>query len=486
MSQLKTLFKRPFHRIPSNESRMPSPPNRPITLAVIGCGERGNTYASYCLSNPTDAQIVAIAEPRPNTRANFAKRYSVDHSLVFEDWKDLLAASNETLTTVGTRLADAVVVAVQDHMHCEVVLAFADQGYHILCEKPLATSVEDCVRIKDEVEKKGIIFGLGHVLRYSPYTQQLVEVIRSGELGELINITHMEPVGYWHFAHSYVRGNWSNESKSSFSLMTKCCHDIDLLCHWLYPATPTKVSSFGSLKHFRKESKPKEAGNSTKCLECPLQDTCPYSARRGKLAICYNIDRPYGYHLPHNGEPDIENITDALKTGPYGKCVYESENDVCDHQVVNFEFSNGSTCSFTLMAFTTLFGERQTRMHFTNGDIVGNMVSFKATNWTKSDGTIGGLRNGSGSKTYMPKATTLDPHGGGDHALAKAFVRAVREGKQEILGTDIQDVLNSHIAVFAAEESRKTGKVIHVHDFEREARERMKQAEPAVQIETEA
>jgi hypothetical protein len=61
------------------------------------------------------------------------------------------------------------------------------------------------------------------VLRYSPYSKALTEVVRSGQLGDLINAVHIEPVGYFHFAHSYVRGNWSKESESSFSLMTKSC-----------------------------------------------------------------------------------------------------------------------------------------------------------------------------------------------------------------------------------------------------------------------
>lgn len=105
---------------------------------------------------------MAIAEPRPTTRRNFAAQFGVDYSLVFDDWTSLLAASAETISTVGRRLADGIIIAVQDQMHCEVVLAFAEQGYHMLCEKPLATSVEDCIMMKDKVEEKGIIFALGH------------------------------------------------------------------------------------------------------------------------------------------------------------------------------------------------------------------------------------------------------------------------------------------------------------------------------------
>lgn len=165
----------------------------------------------------------------------------MDKTLVFETWQDLHAASAETINTIGKRLADAVLIAVQDHMHLEVALAFAEQGYHILCEKPMATSLDDCIKMEAAIKKAGTIFGMGHgepcysvwyiykltqqktVMRYSPYSREITDIVRSHALGDLVNLVQVEPVGYYHFAHSYVRGNWGSEKKSSFALMTKCC-----------------------------------------------------------------------------------------------------------------------------------------------------------------------------------------------------------------------------------------------------------------------
>jgi hypothetical protein len=207
----------------------------------------------YSLLEPSKCKVVAIAEPRLQTRELFLDRFEdVEDNLVFETWEQFHKASAEAIETTGKRLADALVIAVQDQMHLETVVAFAAQGYDILCEKPMATSIEHCLEIEDAVKKANIIFGMGHgmcralskaafllpplsmlrfqhlvlVLRYSSYARELTTLVRSGKLGQLINIQHIEPVGHWHFAHSYVRGNWAKESECCFSLMTKSCQYV--------------------------------------------------------------------------------------------------------------------------------------------------------------------------------------------------------------------------------------------------------------------
>ncbi|PPQ65227.1 hypothetical protein CVT26_000204 [Gymnopilus dilepis] len=461
INNTKSLWRRSI-RLKDNQQpdlTKPGSSELPVTLAVIGCGQRGKAYTRYALRAPERCKVVAIAEPRPKTRQHFADLHKVDRTLVFDTWEDLLAASAETISTIGKRLADAVLIAVQDHMHAQVAVAFAAQGYHILCEKPMATSVQDCIKITNAVNDSGRIFGMGHVMRYSPYSREITEIIRSGALGELINVVQVEPVGYYHFAHSYVRGNWSKEKSSSFSLMTKCCHDIDLICNWFYPAVPVKVSSFGSLKHFRKSAKPKAAGSATRCLECAHEKDCPYSAKKIYLDPVAQGDLEWPAETIVDGLPDIENITEALQKGPYGLCVYESTNDVCDNQVVNIEFSNGTTASFTMIAFTEAICDRQTRLHFSHGEIIGDMRTFTVSDFRKRT-----------TKVHRPK-NEGGGHGGGDLGLIRSFVDAVSTGQQNLLGTNASEVLKSHLTVFAAEKSRRTGSVVDCIAFEQEARE---------------
>ncbi len=160
-----------------------------------------------------------------------------------------------------------------------------------------------------------------------------------------------------------------------------------------------------------------------------------------------------------DGLPDIENITHALRAGPYGRCVYESDNDVVDNQVVSLEFASGATASFTMIAHTLPVCARQTRLHFSHGELVGDMATFTTTNF----------RTGVTLRHEPPPDG--GGHGGGDLGLISAFVDAVRSGNQSLLGTDVSDVLRSHLTVFAAEEARRKGIVVDCKEFEKKAKD---------------
>jgi len=206
-------------------------------------------------------------------------------------------------------------------------------------------------------------------MRYTPYSRKIKELVSGGAIGRLVCIQHLEPIGYWHFAHSYVRGNWRTEGTSSFSLMTKSCHDVDWI-RWMMNAPCRKISSFGNLTYFTKENRPAGA-NSERCLDCEVESSCPYSAKRIYLenGIKKNI-HTWPVSILHE-EPTIENITDALRTGPYGLCAFGATgNDVVDHQVVNMEFEGGSTASFTMVAYTE---SCERKFVFARRDCLGRM-----------------------------------------------------------------------------------------------------------------
>ena len=166
---------------------------KPVTLLIIGAGSRGMGYARYAAQHPNLAQIVGVAEPREHYRSLMATTYGIPANQIFGDWRE--AAERE-------RMADAVIIATQDVMHVEPAEAFLQKGYHTLLEKPMAPNADDCRRIFRAATALNGIFAVAHVLRYTPYTQRVKALIESGAIGEIVTIQHLEPVGYWHFAHS--------------------------------------------------------------------------------------------------------------------------------------------------------------------------------------------------------------------------------------------------------------------------------------------
>lgn len=318
----------------------------------------------------------------------------------------------------------------------------------------MAVTEEDCEKIAVACEAHGTICAVCHVLRYNFANMKVRELIEAGTLGEVLTINHTEPVGYYHFAHSFVRGNWRNEAESTNSLLAKCCHDVDLIASWMGRDRCVRVGSFGSLQHFRREKKPAEAQAAKRCLECPVKDTCAYSATR------LYLDRRqsnWASHLVDGVDTalDIENLTEALRTGPYGRCAYECDNDVCDHQVVNFEFSSGATAVLTMIATTERLCERETKVYGSAGEVS-----------TSDPRLVRHVDFASGRVSeYRPEADegkNYGGHGGADGLLIEAFLGAIRAGDKGLVLTGPQESLASHRLAFAADRARRLRQVVEL------------------------
>jgi predicted dehydrogenase len=413
---------------------------KPVELLIVGAGSRGSTYAGYAIDHPEYARVVGVAEPRSFHRQQMAERHVISPENVVEDWRLFLQRP---------KCADAVVIALQDALHAEATIAFAQKGYDILLEKPMAPDPESCQRIIEAVLANNIIFAVCHVLRYTNYTQRMKNLVSSGVIGDILSIQHLEPVGHWHYAHSYVRGNWRNEAESSFMLLAKSCHDIDWL-RYIMGRRCVQVSSFGSLKHFRKAEKPVQAGEATRCLDCAYEPDCPYSAKRLYLG-CLEQKR-FGWPLNViTTDMTHEGVTEALRNGPYGRCVYECDNDVVDHQVVNLLYDNGATASFTMIA-TSEMRDRETIIFGTRGELRGNGHKIVHYDFL------------SGQTAEIPIERPLEGmgHGGGDYGVMRNFVSAVAQRDPGLIITGPQESLESHLTVFAAERARREGCVVQV------------------------
>ncbi|PBP23602.1 oxidoreductase family protein [Diplocarpon rosae] len=508
--------------------RLPAPPRPAMSLnpprfLIIGAGSRGTAYAR-ATGESTNGIIVAVAEPIAYKRKLLGEAYiwgkaGPSEGQEFEDWKHFLAWEQQRRVKAARgeeavpEAIDGAFICVLDEMHKEVIMGLAPLGLHIMCEKPLATSLDDCVSIykallpalPDTTPSK--IFSIGHVLRYSPHNMLLRKLLWEDRvIGEIMSVNHTEPVGWWHFAHSYVRGNWRKESTTAPSLLTKSCHDIDILL-WLLcspppgsanPAhVPTHVSSLGGRQYFKKSRKPKAAGDATNCLSCPAEQSCKYSAKniyleKGLRGLgSGNTSWPVNIVLPEiedcissagiaAGEAALtaklaEDYTsdtpesEVAATNWFGRCVYEADNDVNDDQVVTMQWEDdplptagdsenalvgrgAKTAVFHMVAHTKKQCDRYSHFYGSDGEIYADSETITVQDFN------------TGTTNIFKPHLAGGGHGGGDDGLARQFILAVdavknhgtgvEEAQSVHVGCSLEEVIMSHAMVFAAEQAR--------------------------------
>lgn len=408
--------------------------DRVIRAIMLGAGNRGlGTYGVYALKHPGDIKFIAIADPDEERRSYFAKEHKIESHLMYETAEQVLKEP---------KFADAVFVCTQDRQHTESVLKALRLGYHVFLEKPMAIKPKDVFRIQKQQALYHRKVVVAHVLRYAPFFVTLKKILSEKHIGDIMTVDHVENVGYYHQAHSYVRGNWKNSDTSSPMILAKSCHDMDILC-FLLDQKPTYVSSFGELSHFKKESM---EGVPDFCLDgCSHQDSCLYYAPKVYLNAADWMKFPVSNDLSDQA------IMNELKKGPYGRCVYRSKNNVVDHQTVSIQFEKGTIVNFMM---TTFSNEIKRTIHImgTKGEIWGDM----------NDPII---RVKPFEKPEMNVVVDLQEggHGGGDDAVMKRFINALKYDWDTKEDLDI--AVTGHLLALAAEEARLDKKVIDFNQY---------------------
>lgn len=401
-----------------------------VTFAIMGMGNRGTAYAAKQLKFPEEMEVVAMADNRRERLDSANKYLHLPEDRLFDSAESLLAVP---------KLADIMVVATQDAQHREHALRAMELGYDLLLEKPISNKLADIVEIAAAAKRLGRRVIVCHVLRYTPFYRKVKALLDDHAIGEICSIEAAEHVGYYHYAHSFVRGNWHNEAASSPMILAKCCHDMDILC-WLAGKDCKKLSSFGSLRYFKVENCPE--GAAERCADCTLD--CPFHAQR------FYLSRIPGW--PSNvlqPEPTDENILQTLDVTDYGKCVFKMDNDVVDHQSVSMLLEDQVTVTFQMMGFTN----RQTRMlriFGTEGELWGDFEKrvIYVQRFNKELQTID-LNSAEGD---------FSGHGGGDAGLIYDMIRLYRGDEFDTTSvTFLENSVQSHYMAFAAEYSRLHG-----------------------------
>lgn len=405
---------------------------KPVSIVAIGAGNRTNKYLEYVKRNPDKVKLVGVVELNDIRRRSIATRFGLSDEQCFTDYHDFFR---------HPALADAVMICTPENMHFEPAMLAIEAGYHILLEKPIAQTLEECVAIGEAAKKRGVLVAVCHVLRHHPYFMKIKELVDSGELGSIISINHRSAVGVDRSTHGFVRGMWRKEAKTNPMLISKCCHDIDFLL-WLTKTRCRKLTSFGSLRWFKRSNAP--AGSAERCVDCKIEPRCPFSAidlyrvRRDWIA---NFDVPEGKTID-----DV--IEEQLHQGLYGRCVYCCDNDVVDHQIVSMEMESEVTINFSMDVFT-LKDNRETHICLTEGEIDGDETTLRVKRF-----------RGAVEEVYDFSDIVGTPfHAGADLNLIADFVDALLEGRGG-LATSIERSVESHRICYEAERSRREGQTV--------------------------
>lgn len=407
--------------------------NKIITVSILGTGHRGaDAYGKLMAALPNKYKIASLCDFDHEKLNKYKKLFHVSDENVFDNDDAFFEK----------RRSDLLVIATGDDSHVAMAKRAIPLGYKILLEKPISDKLDELIELRDLAKKHDSFVMVCHVLRYTWANRTIMEVLRSGRLGKLIHIDHTEQIAYWHFAHSYTRGNWRNTAFSAPMIMAKSCHDLDLLQQYA-SAKCESLSSVGDLTWFKRENAPD--GCADRCVDCKYIERCAYSAKYRYLDLWKADNKPqcWPYDVLSVGTLTEDVLAKAIQEGPYGRCVYRCDNNVADHQSVQMRFANGITATFNATAFTKAMG-RITVFRFGAGELLyeeekGMIIEkpFRGDNVVRS---ISDLKDVMG-------------HGGGDDGIVNALYDALTGQKCET-DTSLENSLESHLMAIAAEDSR--------------------------------
>ena len=403
------------------------------TVSILGCGSRGCFCYGNLLKRTGKFEIVALCDVLEEKVQEWGDKYGVKEEMRFTIEEEFFKQKR----------SDLLVVATLDKDHVRQAIKALELGYNLLLEKPLSDKEEECKQLLDAQKKYGGKVMVCHVLRYSPSFVKIKELLDAGRIGRLVMIDHLEQVTFWHQSHSYVRGNWRKAEDTTPMILAKSCHDLDLLQYYA-GARCESISSVGDLTYFTKENQPEGASN--RCSTCKFKDSCIYSAYNiycGKYQWPTNVlTAPY--------DPTDETILKAIEEGPYGRCVYDCDNNVVDNQIVVATFENGVKANLRMTAFTRDLG-RIIKFHGTLGEIYFDEANIIVKPYSKAFETKG--------EEVIDCSTLTEAddmgHAGGDGKIVEALIRML-DG-EENPETSLEKSIESHLMGIAAEKSRLNG-----------------------------
>jgi len=379
-------------------------PQGQVRIGVIGAGLRMRTVLERMLrASGSRLTISAVHDPDAGARAALGR---------------LLAYEPTAAPSEGSLIADSAVdwvfIGSWNHVHARQIIAAFEAGKHVFCEKPLATTFEDCVRINEAAARAPECrFALGLVLRYSPHYSIIRRVLDSGKLGRLISFEFNETLRFNH--GGYIFGDWRRFTEfSGGHVLEKCCHDIDL-ANWLCDSLPVRVASFGGRDFFV----PENAGR--------VGEIGPDAQNR----LAY---RSWATSPTHLVDPFL------------------GQADICDNQVAILEYANGVRATFHTNCNAAI-PERRLYICGSHGALRADLVT----------GRIETAQIGWESKIEVEQDGMTDGHGGGDDIMAAALTRTLLEEEPPL--ASLREGICSAVPAFGMDASCRDASIVDLRPF---------------------
>jgi predicted dehydrogenase len=388
----------------------------PLRVGIVGMGGRSTFFATYFSQFPSHGEVVALCDTVPE-KARYLAELNKLRPAIYSDTKDMIRDAG----------LDVLFISTPDYLHVEPATAALAAGIHVYCEKPMATTLEDCDRMIAAAKKSSAVFYLGFNLRHGVVHETVHELITAGRIGK---VTTIEANEYYYLGKTYFM-RWNRLRKFGGGLwITKATHDFDLL-NWMAGAPPVTVYAAANLSHYR----PKK-GAAKLCRHCKLQFECP---------DYFDIFDTTTWWAPFN---KLRLIGEAHGQDPGDLCLYNSDKDTFDNGVAVVTYANDIRTTYTVNVLSAV-STRQMRVVGTEGQIEADLHQGKVLVTERHTGR---------RYEYNTNAMGNDGHGGGDNRIMRDFFHTIRTRKPPRSGW-----AEGRLAVqvgLAAQESLDTGAVV--------------------------
>lgn len=218
--------------------------NKILRLGIIGCGGIANGKHMPAEKRNPRAEMVAFCDIIPERAQKAKEEYGTEDSAVYTDYKELL--KDETI--------DAVLVLTHNKEHCRITVDALNAGKHVLCEKPMATTYEEAVKMIEAAKKNNKVLTIGYQNRWRPDSMYMKQMAKDGEFGE---VYYAEAIAIRRRAVPTWGVFIDEEKQGGGPLIDIGTHALDLTLHMMDNYEPAYCVG----KTFHKLNKNTETGN---------------------------------------------------------------------------------------------------------------------------------------------------------------------------------------------------------------------------------